>query len=104
MSTADMLTDLGFAVVEAASAEEALVAIEKGVHFDMLITDHLMANMTGVDLVRLVQKQRPGMPVLLVSGFAESEGVDATIPRLIKPFRQVELAARLIGLMAEKVR
>ena len=104
MSTADMLTDLGFAVVEAASAEEALVAIETGVHFDVLVTDHLMPGMTGVDLARLVQKQRPGMPVLLVSGFAESEGVDATILRLIKPFRQVELAAKLIGLMAEKAR
>ena len=104
MSTADMLMDLGFAVVEAASAEEALVAIEKGGHFDMLVTDHLMPGMTGVDLARLVQKQRPGIPVLLVSGFADSEGLDATIPRLIKPFRQVELAARLIGLMAEKVR
>ena len=104
MSTADMLTELGFAVVEASSAEEALVAIEQGVHFDVLVTDHLMPGMTGVDLAGLVQKQRPGIPVLLVSGFAESEGVDATMPRLIKPFRQVELAARLIGLMAKKAR
>jgi PAS domain S-box-containing protein len=104
MSTADMLTDLGFAVVEAASAEEALVAIDQGVHFDVLITDHLMPGKTGVDLAGMVQKQRPGIPVLLVSGFAESEGVASTMPRLIKPFRQVELAARLIGLMAEKAR
>ena len=104
MSTADMLTDLGFAVVEASSAEEALGAIENGVHFDVLVTDHLMPGMTGVDLARLVQERRPGMPILLVSGFAESEGVGSAMPRLIKPFRQVELAARLIGLMAKKAR
>ena len=104
MSTADMLTDLGFAVVEAASAEEALVAIDQGIHFDVLITDHLMPGISGVDLAGRLQKQRPGVPILLVSGFAESEGVASTIPRLIKPFRQVELAARLIGLMAEKAR
>ena len=104
MSTADMLTDLGFAVVEATSAEEALVAMAKGVHFDLLVTDHLMPGMTGVDLAGLVQKQRPGVPVLLVSGFAESQGVNSTMPRLIKPFRQVELAASLIGLMAAKDR
>ena len=103
-STSDMLTELGFAVVEAASAEEALVAIEKGVHFDVLVTDHLMPGITGVHLARRVREQRPGMPVLLVSGFAEAEGVTATMPRLIKPFRQVELAARLIALMAEKAR
>ena len=104
MSTADMLTDLGFAVVEAASAEDALVAIEQGVHFDVLVTDHLMPGMTGVDLARRVQEQRPGLPILLVSGLAEAEGVTATMPRLIKPFRQVELAARLIALMAERAR
>ena len=102
MSTADMLTELGFDVVEAASAEEALVAIGRGAHFDVLVTDHLMPGMTGVDLAGLVQQQRPGVPVLLVSGFAESGGVEPTMPRLLKPFRQVELAARLIGLMAGK--
>ena len=102
MSTADMLTDLGFAVVEAASAEAALVAMDEGVYFDVLVTDHLMPGMTGVDLAGLVQTRRPGVPVLLVSGFAETEGVDATLPRLIKPFRQVELAASLIGLMGIK--
>ena len=102
MSTADMLTDLGFAVVEAASAEEALAVIDQGVGFDVLVTDHLMPGMTGVDLAARVQTRRPGVPVLLVSGFAETEGVDATLPRLIKPFRQVELAARLIGLMGIK--
>ena len=102
MSTADMLTDLGFAVVQAASAEEALIAIENGANFDVLVTDHLMPGMTGVDLVRRVQEKRLGMPVLLVSGFVESEGVGAIMPRLIKPFRQVELAAKLVGLMAEK--
>ena len=99
-----MLTDLGFAVVEATSAEEALLAIAKGVHFDLLVTDHLMPGMSGVDLADLVQKKRPGIPVLLVSGFAESEGVKSTMSRLIKPFRQVELAASLIGLMAAKDR
>ncbi len=102
MSTADMLTDLGFAVLEAASAKEALTIIDHGGQFDVLVTDHLMPGMTGVDLAARVRKQRPGIPVLLVSGFAEPQGVESTMPRLIKPFRQVELAARLISLMAEK--
>ena len=100
MHTADMLTDLGFAVVEAASAEEALAAVDKGVHFDVLITDHLMPGMTGVDLAGLVQEQRPGIPVLLVSGYADAQGVASSLPRLIKPFRQAELAAILSGLIA----
>jgi len=38
------------------------------------------------------------MRILLVSGYAESEGVAPDLPRLTKPFRSDELAARLVAL------
>jgi CheY-like chemotaxis protein len=98
MSTADMLAELGYQVVEAGSAEEALRLINRGVHFDLLITDHLMAGMTGVDLARAIQERRPETPVLIVSGYAEAEGVAPDIPRLTKPFRLPELAASVAQL------
>jgi PAS domain S-box-containing protein len=98
MSTADMLAELGYKVVEAGSAEEALRLINRGVHFDLLITDHLMAGMTGVDLARAMQERRPETPVLIVSGYAEAEGVAPDIPRLTKPFRLPELAASVAQL------
>jgi PAS domain S-box-containing protein len=95
MSTADMLTDLGYLVVETASAEEALGLIRRGEAFDLLVTDHLMPGMTGVELARVVRVEKPGMPILLVSGYAEGEGLEPDLPRLAKPFRADELAACL---------
>ncbi|TNC05787.1 PAS domain S-box protein [Methylobacterium terricola] len=98
LSTADMLGDLGYTVVEARSAEEALRLVERGEPFDLLVTDHLMPGLTGTDLARAVRTARPGMPVLLVSGYAESDGVATDLPRLVKPFRKAELAASLARL------
>jgi PAS domain S-box-containing protein len=98
MSTADMLADLGYAVVEAASTEEALRRLEEGLRIDLLVTDHLMPGLTGVDLARAVLARRPGVRVLIISGFAEVEGIDPDLPRLTKPFRQAELAAILASL------
>jgi PAS domain S-box-containing protein len=95
LSTADMLSDLGFDVVEAASAEEALGLLSGGLHPDLLITDHLMPGLTGTELIRKVQVQRPELPVLLVSGYAENEGIASDLPRLTKPFRKDELASSL---------
>jgi PAS domain S-box-containing protein len=100
MSTADMLADLGFAVVEAASADEALRLVESGLQFDLLITDHLMAGMTGTELAREVRARLPDMPVLVVSGYAEVEGIAPDLPRLTKPFRRDDLTRSLAALAA----
>jgi CheY-like chemotaxis protein/two-component sensor histidine kinase len=97
-STADMLLEMGYAVVEAGSAEDALGLIDGGLSFDILITDHLMPGMTGNELVAEIRGRRPGLPVLLVSGYADVEGVAPDLPRLIKPFRHEDLAASLAAL------
>jgi PAS domain S-box-containing protein len=98
MSTADMLVDLGFAVAEAASGEAALRIIDAGATIDMLITDHLMPGMTGVELAHAMRELRPNVPVLVTSGFAEVKGITPDLPRLTKPFRQADLAAMLTEL------
>ena len=99
-STADMLIDLGYSVVEASSAEDALRLVDRGESFDLLVTDHLMPGMSGTELARTVRAARLGLPVLLVSGYGEREGLDADLPRLTKPFRKDELASRLSELSA----
>ncbi|MEG8223132.1 PAS domain-containing protein [Sphingomonas sp. HH69] len=95
MSTADMLNDLGYDVVEAKSAEEALHLIEAGVAPTILVTDHLMPGMNGEELARSLRTRMPELPVLIVSGYAEAEGIAPDLPRLTKPFRNAELADRL---------
>jgi PAS domain S-box-containing protein len=98
MSTADMLADLGYCVVDVATADEALKAIESGLEIDILVSDHLMPGMTGTDLIREVCTRRPHVRALLVSGYAEAEGVAPDLPRLTKPFRQSDLAASIAAL------
>jgi PAS domain S-box-containing protein len=97
LSTADMLSDLGYRVIEAGSAEEALRLVgDQAV--ELVVTDHLMPGMTGTELARALRETRPQLPILLVSGFAEVEGVAPDLPRLTKPFRKDELAAGIAGL------
>ena len=97
-STAEMLADLGYDVVEAATAEEALTRLREGLRPDVLMTDHLMAGMNGTDLARLVRSEHTKIKVLVVSGYAESEGVAPDLARLTKPFREAELAECLDSL------
>ena len=59
-----------------------------------------MPGMNGVDLARSVRSRRPDMPVLIISGFAEAEGIAPELPRLTKPFRQAELAASSATLLS----
>ena len=99
-STVALLEDLGHEVIEAHSAREALQLLEAGLDTDLLITDHAMPGMTGSDLAFEVRRQRPRLPVLLATGFAELGGdkmVD--IPRLGKPYTQAQLAAEIARLL-----
>ena len=97
-STAEMLEDLGYVVVEAGSSEEAVNKLREGLRPDVLITDHLMAGMNGTDLARLVRSEHPGVKILILSGYAEVEGVAPDLARLTKPFREAELAECLGNL------
>jgi PAS domain S-box-containing protein len=102
MSTADMLADLGFEVIEAASAEEALTLLRSGAVVEVLVTDHLMPGMSGAQLAREAQALSPGMPVLIVSGYADADGLPPDLPRLVKPFRAGELLERVAALMPDR--
>jgi CheY-like chemotaxis protein len=93
-----MLLDLGYTVIEAGSAEKALRRIRNGVTPSLLVTDHLMPGMNGTELARIVREEVPTVKVLLVSGYADAEGVATDLSRLIKPFRNDELAASLASL------
>jgi len=92
LATADMLGELGFQVVEAASGPDALAILGRAPGIDFLVTDHLMPGMTGIELIAAARATRPGLPVLIVSGYSDSGGIASGLPRLQKPFRQHDLA------------
>jgi signal transduction histidine kinase/FixJ family two-component response regulator len=101
-STAAILEDLGHTVVEVNSGQEALGALEGGLQPDLMITDHAMPQMTGMELIGEVRVRYPALPVLLATGYAEMPlGSEAQLPRLMKPYTQQQICTevnRLLGL------
>jgi len=98
-STADMLREIGYAVVEAPSVQSARTIMRERGPFDAILTDYLMPGETGADLVREVRAQFSDMPIILLTGYADgATDVDPAIPRLAKPFRLAELAEKLAFL------
>ena len=92
--TAMMLEDLGHTASIAASAEEALALLGRGMPPDLVLTDHAMPGMTGLELAEHLLRERPELPVVLATGYAEvAAGAAPWLPRLAKPYRQDELAA-----------
>jgi signal transduction histidine kinase len=95
--TAAMLLDLGHTPIEAHSAAEALDLLESGVRVDVVLTDHAMPAMTGLQLARHIQEKFPGLPIILATGYAELPLDPSTlgIARLAKPCTQHQIAAAI---------
>ncbi len=94
-TAAEMLGALGYQVQPAESAEVALAMLDRGLVPDLLVTDHLMPGMTGTELARAVRARLGDMPTLIVSGYADVEGLGRDFAHLPKPFRQADLARAL---------
>jgi signal transduction histidine kinase/CheY-like chemotaxis protein len=100
MSTTEMLEDLGHRVIGASSALHALDILRSEQQIDLMVTDHVMPGMTGVELAAASRKVRPSLPILLATGYAElPEGAQHDLPRLAKPYHQDELRDRLAQLL-----
>ena len=82
----------GYTVLEADSAEAALKTLEdRALDIDVFVTDVVMPGMDGPSWVRQALKDRPGVRVVFVSGYAEDsfEEVQTRIPNSVflpKPF------------------
>jgi nitrogen-specific signal transduction histidine kinase/ActR/RegA family two-component response regulator len=93
---AESLEGLGCIVVSAASASEGLQAMRER-RPDLVLMDYAMPGMNGADAARAAVEIHPGLPIVFVTGYAESEQLDAAlggdVPVLRKPFTLGELAA-----------
>jgi CheY-like chemotaxis protein len=98
MSTELMLSSLGHKVLAATSAAHALEILRNGAAVDLVITDEAMPQMRGSQLAKIVQAERPGLPIVLATGYADlrsPEGAVLPLPRVEKPFSQADLAAAI---------
>lgn len=105
LSVATELRDGGYKVVEAGTADEALIALAADEAIDLVFCDVLMpGNKGGLTLASWMREQRPETPVILTSG---SDTVvryfsEATIPFVPKPYRLGELLATIGRILAKK--
>jgi len=99
--TAGALREAGYRVIAAEDGRHALAALAGADPIDLLFTDMIMPHgINGVDLARRARAIRPGLPVLLTSGYAGAtlarQGlVEGEFEILRKPFRHADLVARI---------
>jgi two-component system, cell cycle sensor histidine kinase and response regulator CckA len=96
-----MLEAGGCAVVEAEDGESALRLIERGQPaIDVVLTDLVMPGIDGYDLITVLARHRPDLPVICMSGFASVSTSGLTVPFLPKPFSLEVLRAALEPMLA----
>ena len=101
LNTADILNEHGHTAIEAFSGPEALSLIEEHPHIGAIVTDYAMPGMTGIELAEAARRLRPGLPVLLTTGYAElPDDLAHCFVRLDKPYREDQLIACLTELLA----
>jgi PAS domain S-box-containing protein len=97
-STAAMLDRIGYDVVIAGNGREAIERFEDpGMQFDLVVLDMKMPVMGGEEALPELRRLRPGVPILLTSGYSEMEAVRVCggpvfDEFLQKPFRPRDLA------------
>ena len=99
-----LLEELGHVVVRARSGEEGLRAVEGDASFDVMFTDIVMPGISGIELAKVVRRQRPKLPIVLTTGYSEEIArVGAPdLPVLLKPYRLETLARALDDAMARR--
>lgn len=102
MIAAETLRLLGYEIHTATNAAEALAILNQGTHIDILFTDIVMPHgMNGIALAREARRLRPGIRVLLASGYSrERTDADEEMDFIAKPYQMAELARRLDAIKA----
>ncbi|PWC90966.1 hypothetical protein TSH100_02005 [Azospirillum sp. TSH100] len=99
MGTMALLESLGHRIIEAESGESALALLRDGAEVDALVTDFAMPGMNGAEVVRNVRQLRPGMPALIVTGYADTPDLGEAVRLLRKPFSPHQIADQLAAML-----
>jgi PAS domain S-box-containing protein len=103
--TVRRLLDLGYRVIEAGNAHEALAVLEREAAIDLVFTDIVMpGGMTGIDLAREARRRHPSLRILFTSGYADPTAIEQGRPGenadwLRKPYSTKELESKLTELL-----
>jgi PAS domain S-box-containing protein len=98
----ELLRDIGYTPIEAASGRAALRLIESGVTVDVVFSDVRMPDgMSGFDLAREIERRLPSIPVVLTSGVAGGQRM-GDLPLLRKPFRRDEIVQAIEAALRQR--
>lgn len=97
---ARLLQRMGYRAMCAYSARDALAVLE-GHSVDLLLTDQVMPEMTGVELVALLHARWPAVPAVLMTGVASVVAQRLIRPTLSKPFSLPELSRCVSAMLPE---
>ena len=98
------LQELGYHTVWATDGERALTELERvPLRFEVVFSDVVMPGMNGVDLAHEIRRRRPGMPVLLTSGYSDVLAAQGThgFELLRKPYSVADLS-RMLRMALER--
>jgi PAS domain S-box-containing protein len=84
-NTVAMLEDLGHAAIGVSSGNAALEILRQENSIDLVITDQVMPQMTGLQLANAIKAEWPKLPVVIATGFAETPSGGHGFARLSKP-------------------
>ncbi|RZJ08247.1 MAG: response regulator [Rubrivivax sp.] len=99
--TAALLQAHGARVMRASHAEAALRLLDAGAAIDIVLSDIVMpGSMDGVGLARRLREERPGLPVVLITGFSNTAMAEGEFTVLRKPCAPTELVAALQAALA----
>ena len=96
------LSSAGFDVCEAGTVDAALAHVDGEGRIDAVVSDVMMPELLGPELLPRLRAARPGLPVLFVSGLSDGHGVDLEPGKtafLAKPFGAPELVAAVRALL-----
>jgi CheY-like chemotaxis protein len=101
------LEELGYSVIDAGSAEEALQILEGPRQIDLLFTDVVLPGKNGRELSEMALNLRPNLAVLFTTGYTRNaiihqQRLDADVKLLNKPYTQRELALKIRDVLASK--
>ncbi len=101
--TVETLRELGYATLSANNAEAALALLRGSERIDVLFTDMIMpGGMNGLQLSNEARRLRPGLKLLLTSGYAPTifgQNVPDDVPLITKPYDQDKLATQLRAVL-----
>ena len=103
--TAETLRDAGFRVLAAPDGQEALALLQRSETIDVLFSDIVMpGGVNGIELARAARALRPGLPVLLATGYAGTVvgGEDHGFEVMSKPYDQDAVVRRIAELAASR--